>query len=94
MTKRLIENVELTEDDTPNLKRPVTWDKSFIKLVHLKPPLDLDNKNLEFDIGHTNDAVWKPSDTTLVLKLKKGYLDANNVLVRGADPSTAVHTPT
>ena len=91
MTKRLIENVELTEDDGPNLKRPVTWDKSFIKKVHLKPPLNLEDKTLEFNLGHSNDTIWKLSETMLVLKLRKGYLDGAGAFQRGHDPSTAVH---
>lgn len=93
-TKRLIENVELTADEQPTVKRPVTWTRTQKKIIPLKKPTDLPNRKLTFDVGHKNDGLFRPYETVLNLRVRKGYKDGNGVFQRGTDPNVAYHEHT
>ena len=88
--KRLIENVELEGEHVPTVKRPVTWAKTQKRTIALKKPTDLENRRLEFDIAYKQDGIWRPYQSFLNLKVRKGYM-VGGQFTRGVDPDLAVH---
>lgn len=91
MAKRVIENVEIDAEDVPDLKRPVTYSQTVKKRIPLKEPHELHHKKLKFNIDYSNGVYWKPNEVILNVKIRKGYMDVNEVFQRGHNPSQARH---